>query len=401
MQTLMTTGLAQSRDGQASALNWTERLVAFDTTSRLSNLGLIETVRDHFVARGLQPHLSYSAAGDKANLFVTVPAADGCTDGGLVLSGHTDVVPVDGQAWSTDPFKAEIRDSRMYGRGTCDMKGFIGTALALLPEIQAARLREPVHYAMSYDEEIGCVGAPSMLADLLARGLKPTGCIVGEPTSMRPIVAHKGINQYRCCVKGHAAHSSLTPRGMNAIEYAARLICFIRDVADEFKSKGPYDPDFDVPFSTAQTGTIAGGIATNTIPAECEFTFEFRNLPGLDPQGTYARIEAYANEVLLPRMRAEHGDADLTFDRISAAPAFDAAEHDAITQLVRALTRNQDVQKVAYGTEAGLFQEAGIPSIVCGPGDIEQAHKADEYVELEQLAQCERFLRQIIDGLRV
>lgn len=384
----------------ASVLDWTQRLVAFDTTSRLSNLGLIEMVRDHFVARGLQPHLSYSAGGDKANLFVTVPAADGHTDGGLVLSGHTDVVPVDGQAWSSDPFKAEIRDGRVYGRGTCDMKAFIATALALLPDIQAARLREPVHYALSYDEELGCVGAPSMLADLRERGLKPSGCIVGEPTSMRPIVAHKGLNAYRCCVTGHAAHSSLTPRGVNAIEYAARLICFIRDIADEFKAKGPYDPAFDVPYSTLQTGTVAGGIATNTIPAWCEFTFEFRNLPGIDSQRIYERIEAHAKEVMLPKMRAEHANADLSFERISAAPAFDAAEHDAITQLVRALTRNRDVQKVAYGTEAGLFQAAGIPSVVCGPGDIEQAHKADEFVALDQLEQCERFLRGAVDSLR-
>lgn len=401
METSTTSRRPEPHAAQGSALEWTQRLVAFDTTSRLSNLGLIETVRDHFASRGLHPHLSYSTAGNKANLFVTVPAADGRTDGGLVLSGHTDVVPVDGQAWSSDPFKAEIRDGRLYGRGSCDMKGFIGTALALLPQIQAARLREPVHYAMSYDEEIGCVGAPSMLADLRERGLKPSGCIVGEPTSMRPIVAHKSINAYRCCVNGHAAHSSLTPRGLNAIEYAARLICFIRDVADEFKAKGPYDAAFDVPFTTAQTGTIAGGIALNTIPAQCEFMFEFRSLPGLDPQRIFERIEAYANDVLLPQMRAEHAGAALSFERIAAAPAFDAAEHEAITQLVRALTRNLDVQKVAYGTEAGLFQAAGIPSVVCGPGDIEQAHKADEFVALEQLEQCETFLRRAVDSLRV
>jgi len=386
---------------RGSALEWTQRLVAYDTTTRHSNLGLIESVRDHFLAKGLRPHLSYNPQGDKANLFVTVPAANGATDGGIVLSGHTDVVPVDGQHWTTDPFKPVVRDGRLYGRGTCDMKGFIGTSLALLPTILAARLREPVHYALSFDEEVGCMGAPYLLAELRDRGVRPGGCIVGEPSSMRVIVAHKGINAYRCCVKGLAAHSSLTPKGVNAIEYAARMICFIRDVADEFKASGPYDQAFDVPFTTASTGTIQGGIALNTIPALCEFVFEFRNLPGVDPEAIFARIQAYANDVLLPKMRAEHADADLTLARIAAAPSLDAAEADAITQLVRALTADRDTNKVAYATEAGLFQRAGIPTVVCGPGNIEQAHKPDEFVELAQLEACEAFLHKVVDSMRI
>lgn len=386
---------------RGSALEWTRRLVSYDTTSRHSNLGLIEAVRDHFLARGLRPHLSYNPQGDKANLFATVPAADGSIDGGIVLSGHTDVVPVDGQDWTTDPFKPVVRDGKLYGRGTCDMKGFIGASLALLPTLLEAKLREPVHYALSFDEEIGCMGAPYLLAELRERGVRPGGCIVGEPTSMRVIVAHKGINAYRCCVRGQAAHSSLTPRGVNAIEYAARLICFIRDIADEFKAKGPYDDAFDVPYTTAQTGTIQGGIALNTIPALCEFVFEFRNLPGVDPEAIFARIQAYANDVLLPKMRGEHAGADLTISKIAAAPSLDAAEQEAITQLVRGLTADRDVNKVAYGTEAGLFQRAGIPAVVCGPGDIQQAHKPDEFVSLEQLAACEAFLHKVVDSLRV
>ncbi len=384
-----------------SALDWTRRLIAFDTTSRESNLGLIETVRDHFVAQGLKPHLSYNPQRNKANLHVTVPAADGSEQRGIVLSGHTDVVPVDGQDWSTDPFRPALRDGKLDGRGACDMKGFIGTSLALLPTLLQARLREPVHYALSFGEEVGCMGAPYLIDDLRERGIQPAGCIVGEPTSMRVIVAHKGINAYRCCVRGQAAHSSLTPRGVNAIEYAARLICFIRDLADEFRAKGPYDEAFDVPFTTASTGTIQGGIALNTIPALCEFVFEYRNLPGVDPEAIRARIEAYANDVLLPRMRAEHADADLSITRIAAAPALDAAERDAITQLVRALTGDNAISKVAYATEGGLFQRAGIPAVVCGPGDIQQAHKADEFVALEQLAQCEAFLHKVVDSLRI
>ncbi|AOY99830.1 acetylornithine deacetylase (ArgE) [Cupriavidus sp. USMAHM13] len=395
------TAPADTAPHKGSALDWTQRLVTYDTTSRHSNLGLIEAVRDHFLAKGLRPHLSYNPQQDKANLFVTVPAADGSTDGGIVLSGHTDVVPVDGQNWTTDPFQPVVRDGKLFGRGTCDMKGFIGTSLALLPTILQARLREPVHYALSFDEEIGCMGAPYLLAELRERGVRPSGCIVGEPTSMRVIVAHKGINAYRCCVKGFAAHSSLTPRGVNAIEYAARLICFIRDIADEFKANGPYDQAFDVPYTTAQTGTIQGGIALNTIPALCEFIFEFRNLPGVDPEALFQRIQSHANDVLLPRMRAEHPDADLAISKIAAAPSLDAAEQDAITQLVRALTGDREVNKVAYGTEAGLFQRAGIPAVVCGPGDIQQAHKPDEFVTLEQLAECERFLGKVIDSLRL
>lgn len=384
-----------------SAVDWTRRLIEFDTTSRHSNLGLIEAVRDHFLAKGLKPHLSYNPQGDKANLHAVIPASDGSVQGGIVLSGHTDVVPVDGQDWHTDPFRPVIRDGRLYGRGACDMKGFIGTSLSLLPRMLEARLREPIHFALSFDEEIGCMGAPYLLDDLRRRDIKPSGCIVGEPTSMRVIVAHKGINAYRCCVKGQAAHSSLTPRGVNAIEYAARLICFIRDIADEFRQQGPYDEAFDVPFTTASTGTIQGGIALNTIPAHCEFVFEYRNLPGVDPEAIQARIDAYARDVLLPRMRAEHPDADLTLTRIAAAPSLDAAERDAINQLVRALTGDRETSKVAYATEAGLFQRAGIPAVVCGPGDIQQAHKADEFVALDQLERCSAFLGKVIDSLRL
>ncbi|MGN6086695.1 acetylornithine deacetylase [Trinickia sp.] len=382
-------------------LSWVERLVSIDTTSRVPNLGLIEMVRDALAAQGIVSTLTHDDRGQWANLFATVPAHDGTTVGGVVLSGHTDVVPVDGQRWDSDPFKPEVRDSRLYGRGTCDMKGFIGTALALVPQMQAAKLAKPIHLALSFDEEIGCAGAPYMIADLLQRGVKPDGCIVGEPTSMRPIVAHKGINAYRCCVRGHAAHSSLTPKGLNAIEYAARLVCHIRDLADAMRRDGPFDEHYDVPFTTAQTSTIEGGNAINTVPAECRFAFEFRNLPTLDPEAIFARIERYAHETLLPQMRREHPDAAIEFTKIAAAPGLDASEQAAITALVRALTGNRDTRKVAYGTEAGLFARAGVPSIVCGPGDIEQAHKPNEYVELAQLSACEAFLRKFIHSMSV
>jgi len=380
-------------------LDWITRLVKIDTTSRNSNLGLIETVRDHLAAAGLAPVLSYDATRQKANLFATIAAADDGTQGGIVLSGHTDVVPVDGQNWNSDPFAPTIRDGKLYGRGTCDMKGFIGTAVALLPRIQAAKLKKPMHFALSYDEEVGCLGAPVLLADLAKRGIHPEGCVVGEPTSMRVVVANKGINFYRCRVHGHAAHSSLTPKGVNAIEYAARLIGHIHEVADALRAQGPFDHAFDVPFTTAQTGTIAGGVAFNTVPAHCEFEFEFRNLPGVDSAEIFGRIEDYARTKLVPEMRKIRAEADIVFERVATSPAFDAGEGAELTRLVRALTGDRDKRKVAYATEAGIFQNAGIASVVCGPGDIDQAHKPDEFVALEQIARCEDFLGQLIRSM--
>jgi acetylornithine deacetylase len=398
----------QSSQSSASAsvaspvsLPWVTRLVSMDTVSRNPNLGLIETVRDELRALGVEATLTHDTRGKWANLFATIPAHDGETNGGVVLSGHTDVVPVDGQQWDSDPFKPEIRGDKLYGRGTCDMKGFIGAALALVPDMQRTKLAKPIHLALSFDEEVGCAGAPLLIADLMKRGVKPDGCIVGEPTSMRPIVAHKGINAYQCCVRGQAAHSSLTPQGLNAIEYAARLICYIRDMADQFREQGPFDELYDVPFTTAQTSTISGGNALNTVPAECRFQFEFRNLPTLDPEPIFARIDQYARETLLPKMLREHPSAAIEITKIAAAPGLDSSEQAAITQLVRALTADQDKRKVAYGTEAGLFSLAGIPSIVCGPGDIQQAHKANEFVALDQLVACERFLHKFIHSMSV
>lgn len=381
------------------ARGWLETLVALDTTSRNSNLALIEEVRDALASLGVRAQLFHSPDRAKANLFATLPAGNGATQGGIVLSGHTDVVPVDGQQWDTNPFVLTEKNGRLYGRGSCDMKGFIATSLALVPELLAMERAKPVHLAFSYDEEIGCAGAPVMLSQLKLQGAVFDGCVVGEPTSMQVVVAHKGINLYRCRVHGKAAHSSLTPRGSNAIEYAARLICRIRDIADHFKAQGPYDECFDVPFTTMTTNQIQGGIAVNTIPELCEFAYEFRNLPGMSVGGIQAQVEAYVRDELLPRMRAEFADARIEIEAGASAPALEASEEAAITQLVRALTGDQDRRKVAYATEAGLFHNAGIPTVVCGPGSIEQAHKPNEFVELAQLEACERFLRKISQSL--
>ncbi len=373
-----------------------QRLVAFDTTSRDSNLGLIEWVRDWLRGFGIGSRLTYDATGKKANLFATIAKGSGP---GIVLSGHTDVVPVDGQAWNTDPFQATLAGDRIYGRGTCDMKGFIAAALATTPRFLAADLRSPVHFALSYDEELGCIGVRGLIEDLLSNGITAAGCIVGEPTSMHPVIANKGMRTFRCSVRGKEAHSALTPHGVNAIEYAARLVAHIRQVADRLRDSGPRAPGFEVPFTTLQTGLIRGGTAPNIVPRECEFHFEFRYLPGADPDALEREIKAYAQGTLEPEMKRVDPQAGFEFVTKAQIPGLDVAEGDRITSLAQALSRNRDAKKVAYAAEAGLFQQAGIPSIICGPGSIEEAHKPNEFIALDQVARCESFMEHLVAEL--
>lgn len=384
-----------------NTINRLSRLIAFDTTSRHSNLALIHDCADYLESLGLKPWLSHNADQSKANLFATIAAADGNTEGGLILSGHTDVVPTDGQAWQSDPYRADIREGRLYGRGSADMKGFIAAVLAAAPAMVQAGLKRPLHIALSYDEEIGCLGAPVMIAELQKRGLTPEHCIVGEPTSMRMVVAHKGIHTFRCAVHGKAAHSSLTPQGVNAIEYAAKLIVFINELAGRLKARHDTDPDYDVPFSTLSVNTIAGGIAGNIVPQLCEFEFDYRNLPHMSPADITAPIEAHIREVLQPQMQAVDAACRIDMHHGENVPAMPEAEaallHDLITQLVQDSSR----LKVAYATEGGQFQQAGIATVICGPGNIEQAHKADEFVELAQLARCDAFLHKLITAQSV
>lgn len=379
-----------------NTINRLSRLIAFDTTSRHSNLALIHDCADYLESLGLKPWLSHNADQSKANLFATIAAANGSTEGGLILSGHTDVVPTDGQTWQSDPYRADIREGRLYGRGSADMKGFIAAVLAAAPAMVQAGLKRPLHIALSYDEEIGCLGAPVMIAELQKRGLTPEHCIVGEPTSMRMVVAHKGIHTFRCAVHGKAAHSSLTPQGVNAIEYAAKLIVFINELAGRLKARHDTDPDYDVPFSTLSVNTIAGGIAGNIVPQLCEFEFDYRNLPHMSPADITAPIEAHIREVLQPQMQAVDAACRIDMRHGENVPAMPEAEaallHDLITQLVQDSSR----LKVAYATEGGQFQQAGIATVICGPGNIEQAHKADEFVELAQLARCDAFLHKLI-----
>ncbi|MCX4154508.1 MULTISPECIES: acetylornithine deacetylase [Paraburkholderia] len=378
-----------------ATLDCLSKLISFDTTSCNSNLALIEWAAQELETAGARLHYTYNSDRTKANLFATF----GAGDGGIVLSGHSDVVPVDGQDWRSDPFVAQIRDGRVYGRGACDMKGFIAVVLSQAEAFGRADLREPLHVALSYDEEVGCLGVPALLADIAQAGFRPSGCIVGEPTGMRLIGAHKGGRIYRCHVRGCAAHSSLTPRGVNAIEYASRLIAHIQDLAEREEIRGCHDDGFDVPFSTISTNTIVGGTARNIIPADCEFDFDYRFLPGTSPDLFIASLEEYAREVVLPKMRRKNSQASIEFECLGAIPALDAQERDAIFRLAAALLGHTRAEKVAYGTEASFFQAAGVPSVVCGPGSIEQAHKPDEYVTLEQLAACERFVARLVERL--
>ncbi|TXD96620.1 acetylornithine deacetylase [Psychrobacter frigidicola] len=385
------------------SIDWLTRLIAFDTVSRHSNLALIKDVKTYCEQLGLLVDLTFNEAQDKANLFVTVPAgkAGGIVNNGLVLSGHTDVVPVDGQDWTSEPFTATIRGSRLYGRGACDMKGFIACALTLLPRAaelsKSGQLKRPLHLALSFDEEVGCLGAPLILADLKARGITPDYCIVGEPTNMTMVVAHKGIAVYRCRVHGKSAHSSLTTQGVNAISYASRMVDFVDDLAQELSVRHDGDALFDVPYSTLSIGTIQGGTATNIVPNLCEFTFDYRNLPHMTQEDILAPIQAKVAE-LSAQMQARAPETGIELLQEVGVPAMTDSDSAELQQLIAALTSDNKRHKVAYATEGGQFTNAGIPTIICGPGSIEQAHKADEYVELNELERCDSFLQRLLDS---
>jgi acetylornithine deacetylase len=374
------------------AIECVSAVIGFDTVSRNSNLALIEWAAERLGSYGASVRLDYNEERSKANLLATF--GDG--PGGVLLSGHTDVVPVDGQVWRSDPFRAEIRDGHLYGRGACDMKGFIGVVIAQAPTLGRVQLREPIHIALSYDEEVGCLGIPGLIADMRDAGIQPSGCIVGEPTDMRVVSAHKGGRIYRCSVTGCAAHASLTPSGVNAIEYAANVIAHIQHLAEEEVRTGPRIDGFDVPFSTISTNTIQGGNGMNIIPADCEFSFEYRYLPGVTPDGFIDAVRTYATTHVVPRMRERYGQAAIEFDCIGDIPALDERESTALQTLAMGLLGETQSKRVAYGTEASFFNAAGVPSIVCGPGSISVAHKPDENVSLAQLATCEAFVRKLI-----
>jgi acetylornithine deacetylase len=386
----------ESSTPSADARAMVERLIEFNTVSRDSNLGLIEWTRDYLAKLGARTRLTHDACGKKANLFATLGDSE---RPGLILSGHTDVVPVDGQNWDTDPFKPVERDGKLYARGSADMKGFIGVALTHAPKfleaLKAGRLDAPLHYALSYDEEVGCIGVRGLIRDLEENGIRPAGCVVGEPTSMQPIIAHKGMNRFRCTVRGREAHSSYVTHGVNAIEYAARLVVYIRQIADRLAEFEKRDYGFTVPYTTLSTGLIRGGIASNVIPKECEFQFDLRTLPSASADALYQEICAQA-ETLSREMRAGDPQSGIDLEWVSQTIGLASSESDAIVQWAMRLARSDQTGKVSYGTEAGLFQQMGVPTVILGPGDIAEAHRPNEFVALDQLAQCETFVSRIL-----
>jgi acetylornithine deacetylase len=386
-----------SNHPSTEALAWAQRLVRFNTVSRESNLPLIECIADHLRSLNVPLRVTYDETRRKANLYATVGAGK---RNGVVLSGHTDTVPWDGQAWTLDPLSAEVKDGRLYGRGSADMKGWIGLVVAQTQTWLQADLPHALHYAFSYDEEVGGFGARGLIADLEAAGLlkhdaAPRLCIVGEPTNMVPAIAHKGVHRWRCCVRGKAAHSSLTPLAVNALEAAARVVTHISDIAAELRANEPRQPGFDVPYSTAAVCVIEGGIADNVVPEDTRFHYEFRDLPGADAQALQDRVTRFAAS-LETAMKAIEPTAGFSFENTCVMPSFKADANEAAVKLAQRLAQSDATTLVAFGTEAGLFQRAGLSTVVCGPGSITQAHQADEFVSLEQLAKAEAFLGGLV-----
>lgn len=373
------------------ALAWAQRLVRLDTRSDQSNLALIECIADHLRSLQVPVRLSYDDERRKANLFATLGAGK---PAGTVLSGHTDTVPWDGQAWTVDPLSAEVKDGRLYGRGSADMKAFIGLVVAHTQAWLDADLPQAIHYAFSYDEEVGGFGARHLLADLRDAGIRPRICLVGEPTDMVPALAHKGVHRWRCQVRGKAAHSSLTPMAVNAVEAAARLVSHISNLADELRDTETRQAGFDVPYSTTAVCRLEGGIADNVVPEDCRVHYEFRDLPGADAAALQARVERYARG-LEPAMQAVDPSSGFRFENFASMPAFKADPAEPAVQLALKLAQTRQTTLVAFGTEAGLFQRAGMSTVVCGPGSINQAHQADEFVSLDQLARCQAFLQRL------
>ena len=374
------------------------KLVSFDTTSRNSNLELIDWVKEYLSEHGIEALLVPNEDASKANLYATIGPSD---KPGIMLSGHSDVVPVDGQDWATDPFTLQASDDLLFGRGTCDMKGFIAVCLAYAPMFSKNTLEIPIHLAFSYDEEVTCAGAKRLVEALNGFPVKPYMCIVGEPTGMQVVTGQKGGFSYACTVRGFEAHSSLAPQGVNAIQYACELIGFIRTISDDFRETGPFAEGYDVGFNTLQTGTIRGGSALNIVPGRCEFEFEFRLLPDYDKDALLKRITDFIQGDLEPRMKAVSPDASIHIREFAEMPGFELDPGDEIISFVRSLAGRNDDIKVAYQTEAGIFaQDANIPSVICGPGHIAQAHKPDEFVSVDQLSLCCHFMDRLLERVQ-
>ena len=373
-------------------------LIGFDTTSRNSNLELIRYVEDYLSQHGVQSTLVHDDSGHKANLYATIGPAE---LGGVMLSGHTDVVPVDGQRWASDPFVLERIDDKVFGRGSADMKGFIACVLEWVPEMVAASLTTPIHIALSYAEEVGGIGVRRLLELMEKMPVVPSMAIIGEPTNMEIVVAHKGKRGIRVNVRGASAHSAYPTEGVNAIEVVAQLIAHISEVQQDIEKNGPFDPGYRVPHTTLHVGTVRGGTALNIVPNECSFDFEIRHLPEHEIDPLIDTVQRYARDNLEPTMRLKNPDCGIDFTELFGYPALFTAPDAPVVAFVRALLEcDRAVEQISFGSEAGLFsRRIGIPAVVCGPGSILQAHRPDEYVSIEQLETCRTMLRRLVESL--
>lgn len=377
----------------AKSIEWLDRLIAFDTTSRLSNLELIKTVEAYLNELGISARLTHNEDGSKANLWCTIGPED---VGGIVLSGHTDVVPIDGQEWTKTPFKMSEENGKLYGRGTSDMKGFCAIAIAMAPEIKTRQLKVPIHFAFSYDEEVGCLGVRGLIEDVIQNLPLPRAVIVGEPTSMKIVGGNKGGRSFRTSVRGVPGHSSDPGRGANSIMAAARIINHLQDLQNELISKADPNCLFDPPYTTFDLGVIQGGTANNIIPEYTHFNWGYRGLPDENPHDLENKVKSFIEKDINPALKAASSDAGVTTELRNETPPLIPDHKSAAEHLIRHLTGLNESGTVAFGTEAGLFQQAGIPGVIFGPGSIQQAHQPDEFIEIDQMAQCVSFMEKLV-----
>ncbi|WP_296991971.1 acetylornithine deacetylase [Thalassospira sp. UBA1131] len=387
---MTTAALAPSEN----TIEWCRKLIRHQSVSMTPNLALIDEVKAFLDGLGYDTLVVRDPTDTKANLYATIGPD---VAGGVILSGHSDVVPTEGQNWASDPYEIDIRDDKLYGRGSCDMKGFLACLLTKAETFKNANLRVPIHLAFTYDEEVGCLGVPSLVEAINNLPHKPAMCIVGEPTEMKVITQHKGKFSARAHFTGRSGHSSLPREGVNAVEFAAELVVFLRKLGRECRENGPHDDEFDPNHTTFHTGVIKGGTQLNIIPQNCFVDFEFRNLPNDDREALKAKIYDYIENTLQPEMREIYDDVGIEVEVISDMPGLATGDDEEVTKLVMALTGANTTGKVSFGTEAGAFSALGdIPTVVCGPGSIEQAHKPDEFIELDQLGRCEVFLDKLL-----
>ena len=371
-------------------------LIAFKTISGQDNSSLIDYCDEILKKLGATSFRTYDNEKKRVNLFATLKTKNSKTKKPIILSGHTDVVPVS-KGWSTDPFTAMVKGDKLYGRGACDMKGFIACALAYAPIYSKSNLDRDIHFSFTFDEETACQGAPILIEELKKRDIKNGICIIGEPTNMKIIDAHKGCYEYTTYFKGLAGHSSAPHKGVSAVEYASKYVNKLIELREKLKSRAPKDSIFDPPYSTLSIGGVFGGIAHNVIADKCHVNWETRPVVKEDGVFLNQEIDKYANEVLLPEMKKVFSNASIEKDIIGEIVGFDRVNKSEACELISSLTGDNSRQVVSFGTEAGLFQEIGISTVVCGPGSIDQAHKIDEFIILDELKKC----LNLLDGIKV